>query len=109
MNKQGFFKGRLLMGLALLLGCAAAQASSPNEKLVCTQQARDAWLGEAKIREIFGARDYSLVKFKISGGNCYEFYAIHPDGSIVEAYYHPVSGEIVRHNRIAASGLNPPR
>ena len=96
--------GKLVVGLMLLSGSAIGLASSPGEKLVCTQLARQTWLSEAKIREIFGPREYSLVKFKVSSGNCYEFYAIHLDGSIVEAYYHPVTGEILRYNRIVANG-----
>ncbi|MFN4326084.1 MAG: PepSY domain-containing protein [Azonexus sp.] len=92
--------------MALLMGVGFSGgvfASSPGEKLVCTQAPRSTWMPEAKIREIFGEKNYSLVKFKVSGGNCYEFYAIHQDGSIVEAYYHPVSGEALRVNRVAAT------
>lgn len=85
----------------LLLASGLAQASSPQEKLVCTQEPRSKWLSEEKIRSVFGDRAYVLVKFKVSGGNCYEFYAVGHDGSIVEAYYHPVSGEVVRHNQVA--------
>jgi hypothetical protein len=43
------------------------------------------------------------VKFKISRGNCYEFYAIAQDGSVVEAYVDPVSGERVRYNRVSVT------
>lgn len=74
---------------------------------MCTQAPRGEWMPEAKIREVFGDKDYSLVKFKVSRGNCYEFYAVHKDGSIVEAYYHPVSGEVLRVNRVAATSGAP--
>lgn len=80
-----------------------AWASSPAEKLICTQAPRSTWMSEAKVREIFGDKHYALVKFKVSRGNCYEFYAVSNDGSIVEAYYHPVSGEQLRLNRVSAA------
>ena len=78
-----------------------ALASPPTEKVVCTQAERSTWLSEAKIREVFGEASFTLVKLKVSHGNCYEFYAVHRDGSVVEAYYHPVTGEAVRYNRIS--------
>ena len=83
--------------LALLAG--AAQASTPAEKVVCTTAPRSQWMSEPQARERFKASDYLLVKFKISRGNCYEFYAIEHGGGIVEAYLHPVTGEAVRLTR----------
>lgn len=88
--------GLVLAGLASL-----AQASPPTEKVVCTQAERSTWLPEAKIREVFGEANFTLIKLKVSRGNCYEFYAVHRDGSVVEAYYNPVTGEAVRYNRIS--------
>jgi len=89
----------VLFGLTVSGGVLA---SSPDEKLVCTDAPRSVWLPEAKMRQIFGDQQYELVKFKVSSGACYEFYAIGKDGSIVEAYYHPVSGERLRFNRVGA-------
>jgi len=90
----------VLVGIA---GLGGAHASAPVEKLVCTQAPRSEWMPEAKIRQIFGDKDYQLAKFKVSSGNCYEFYAVHHDGSIVEAYYNPVSGEVMRYNRVTSA------
>ncbi len=81
----------------------SAAASSPDEKVVCTQSPRSAWMSEAKARALFGTETFTLVKFKISRGNCYEFYAIAQDGSVVEAYVDPVSGERVRYNRVSVT------
>lgn len=96
------------VGLAWgVMGAGLAQASAPSEKIVCTQEPRTAWLPEAKIREIFGEKNFTLVKLKVSRGNCYEFYAVHRDGSIVEAYYQPLSGEVVRYNRVMVKAAEP--
>ena len=90
-----------------MIAAGVVHASSPAEKLICTNAAPDTWMPEAKIRAVFGDDAYAQVKFKVSRGNCYEFYAVHQDGSIVEAYYHPVSGEVMRFNRVSASAVTP--
>lgn len=99
---------RLAFGL-MCLGSGTAWGSSPAEKVVCTQAPRSTWISEAKVRAAFGTEDFSLVKFKVSRGNCYEFYAIAKDGSVVEAYYDPTTGEPVRYNRVAVERTQTPR
>jgi hypothetical protein len=79
-------------------GVGVAHASSPIERIVCTTLPGEAWLGEEKIKAIFGMQDYLQVDFKVSKTNCYEFYAIRKNGDVVEAYYHPVTGKIVKRN-----------
>jgi hypothetical protein len=83
----------------------ATWASTPVEKVVCTQAPRSQWLTEAQARAAFNASAYVLVRFKVSGGNCHEFYAIDSHGGVVEAYQHPVTGETVRSTRIAPPSL----
>ena len=53
-------------------------------------------------RDLFGASRYVLVKYKVSKGNCHEFYAVDAQGTVVEAYMHPVTGETIRSTRIPA-------
>lgn len=92
----------------VLAGPTASWASTPVEKVVCTQAPRSEWLSEAQARTAFNASAYVLVRFKVSGGNCHEFYAIDAQGGVVEAYQHPVTGESVRTTRIAPpSSTNP--
>lgn len=81
-----------------------AYASPPKESIKCTDAPRTAWVGESKIRQAFDEGKYLKVIFKTSRGNCYEFYAIGKDGSIVEAYYDPVTMDLVRFNRVARGG-----
>lgn len=106
---------RLLRGLALASLLATnlldALASSPKEVVRCTDAPRNTWIPVPKIREVFGEKNYTLVKFKISRANCYEFYAVAKDNSIVEAYYDPVTGNLVRHTRVTIppqAGIEPP-
>ena len=103
MNKNHGNRAAALLACAVALavfGVGAAQASSPKERIVCTTLPGQAWLGEKKIKAIFGVGEYLRVDFKVSRTNCYEFYAIHKNGDVVEAYYHPVTGELVKRNVI---------
>jgi hypothetical protein len=104
---QRWLRQRCLWPLLAAVAAGAGHASPPSEKLVCSTAPRSAWMPEAKIRAVFGDTSYAQVKFKVSRGNCYEFYAVHPDGSIVEAYYHPVSGDVLRFNRVSATSAVP--
>lgn len=97
---------RATAGLVALVGLAAAVgtpawATPKGETLVCTDAPRSQWMTEAQARARFGSAEYLLVKFKESTGNCYEFYAVAHDGTVVEAYVNPVTGEAVRQTRVA--------
>lgn len=93
---------QLLALLALLMVVFTAHASAPKEAMVCTNEPRTAWVGEQKIRAMFNEGQYAKVFFKISKGNCYEFYAIGKDNSTTEAYYEPVTMATVRFNRLTS-------
>lgn len=95
--------------LGLLGPCAPVHASAPTEKVVCTDAPRSQWMSEARAREIFGASRFVVVKFKVSKGNCHEFYAVDAQGGVVEAYLHPVTGQEVRATRIPAQEKAPPK
>lgn len=88
-------------GLVLAIS-SVAYASPPAEKIVCTDAPRAQWMSEQQARAIFDAPKYSLVRFKVSKGNCHEFYAVATNGDVVEAYLHPVTGAVVRQTRIPA-------
>ena len=66
----------------------------------CTNAPRTQWSSEAQARERFRAQDYVLVKYKVSSGNCHEFYAVDAQGTVVESYLHPITGETVRSTRM---------
>lgn len=90
-----------------LLVAPSVHASSPTEKVFCTHAPRSQWMSEAQAREIFGAAHYVVVKFKISRGNCHEFYAVDAQGGVVEAYLHPVTGQEIRATRFPAPSTRP--
>ncbi|HEX4944293.1 MAG TPA: PepSY domain-containing protein, partial [Usitatibacteraceae bacterium] len=90
-----------LLGTLAFLGSAfPATATTPAERVICTAEPRSRWMPEEEARKIFGAEKYALVKFKVSRTNCYEFYAVGRNGGVVEAYYHPVTGRLVKETRV---------
>ena len=87
--------------LACVLVCSPTALASPGtEQVRCTDEPRSKWLPEEQIRKIFGADQYAIVKFKVTRTNCYEFYAVTQSGQIIEAYYHPITGKLVKENRL---------
>lgn len=95
-----------LLALSSLLPAApSARASSPAEKVFCTHAPRSQWMSEARARAIFGASRFVAVKFKVSRGNCHEFYAVDAQGGVVEAYLHPVTGQEIRTTRFPAPSV----
>lgn len=104
-----------VVGSLALAASSVSYASPPAEKVVCTDAPRAQWMSEQQARAIFDAPKYSLVRFKVSKGDCHEFYAVAANGDVVEAYLHPVTGAIVRQTRIpapasvssAANGVRP--
>ena len=103
---------RLLAGALLTLSAAStvsAWASEPQDRVICTDAPQSTWMSEAEARKRFRADQYLLVKFKISSERCHEFYAVEHDGSAIEAYVHPVTGDVVRMTRIPAPATTPPK
>ena len=89
-------------------GPRPAAASAPGERVTCTVEPRSRWISEADVKRLFGVEKYALVKFKVSRTNCYEFYAVGRDGGVVEAYYHPVTGRLVKESRFGFVGRPGP-
>ena len=94
----------LITAALLALSAGQAMASEPKDRIICTEEPQTTWMSEAQARERFQASAYMLLTFKVSSENCHEFYAIEHDGTVVEAYVHPVTGEIVRFTRIPPPG-----
>jgi hypothetical protein len=99
-EKMKSFRSLVLICMLLCLPALDAIASTFTEQVMCTNEPRGKWMSEEKIKAIFGADKYMLVKFKVSRTNCYEFYALAHSGQIVEAYYHPITGALVKENRM---------
>ena len=96
---------------ALSLGAGpSAWASTPQEKVFCTDAPRSQWLSEAKARDLFGASRYVLVKYKVSKGNCHEFYAVDAQGTVRESLTSSGANRAIMSSvpSLSSSGLGSP-
>jgi hypothetical protein len=74
-------------------GCSSPAFASGKPE--CGNAAREQWLTEDAIRTKATELGYQVRRVEVDD-NCYEVYAIGRDGAKVEAYFHPVSGALVR-------------
>lgn len=98
--KNGKVFQATVLACSLVLAVNTVQATGLGKPVACKVQPGQKWLGEEKIRAIFGTSEYLNVKFKVSSMQCYELYGIKKNGDVVEAYYHPVTGELVKRHLI---------
>lgn len=82
----------LLAVFVLLVG--SVSFAGPN----CTNEAKDKWMSEGKMKEMILSQGYKIKKFKVSG-NCYEIYGWDKEGKKVEIYYNPVDGSVVKEHK----------
>jgi hypothetical protein len=82
----------------------AASASAPAEPNrdspvhTCTTAPRSEWITEDEMKLLAQHRGYRIKTFKVAKGNCYEVYGFDKTGRIVEAYFNPVTSQLVRQN-----------
>lgn len=62
----------------------------------CTDLPTEKWQDQTTFQDQLKAQGYTIKKFKVTGGNCYEIYGQNKDGKKVEIYFNPVDGSIVK-------------
>lgn len=65
----------------------------------CTDAPKSEWMGEDAMKQDLADQGYTIEKFKVTDGNCYEIYGEDKDGVKVEIYFNPVNGEVVEEYR----------
>ncbi|NMG55602.1 PepSY domain-containing protein [Aromatoleum aromaticum] len=73
----------------LLIGTAAIAGPT------CTDAPETSWMPQTTMLRKLVDAGYTLEKFKVTKGNCYELYGTDKDGNKVEIYHNPVDGSIV--------------
>jgi hypothetical protein len=61
----------------------------------CTTESKDKWMSEEAFRKQMIDDGYTIRKFKVTRGNCYEIYGTNKEGKKVEIYSDPVTGKSV--------------
>lgn len=82
-------KGMMLVLAALAAGPVLADPE-------CTTADQSKWMDQGDFRSELEAQGYKIKVFQVTDTNCYEIYGWQPDGSRVEIYYDPVTGEKVQ-------------
>ena len=65
----------------------------------CTEAPESEWVGEGAMKQNLVDQGYTIDRFKVTDGNCYEIYGEDKEGVKVEIYFNPVNGEAVEEYR----------
>jgi len=79
--------------IALILLSLSTTGAHATGRFQCEATDRAAWLGETQVTERLTAAGWQVSHMKEDGG-CWEVYGTDPQNRRVEAYLHPVSGEV---------------
>lgn len=71
----------------------AGQASATG-LATCQSGPKSGWKPEADLQKKLIAQGWQIRRIKEDGG-CYEVYAIDPNGKRIEAYFHPLTFDVV--------------
>ncbi|MBD8254121.1 PepSY domain-containing protein [Pseudomonas fluorescens] len=82
---------RKILLLSLILASPLAFAGPQ-----CTTVERSQWQDEKAFQDKLKAEGYTISKFKVTDGNCYEIYGFDKDKRKVEIYHDPVTGKAVK-------------
>lgn len=80
----------ILFSIALALPLHA----SATGLMTCDSGDRSNWIAEDAFKERITAKGWQ-IRFMKEDGGCWEVYGTSPDEKRVEAYFHPVSGELL--------------
>ena len=79
---------------ALPFAATLLAAPAFASKISCDSGPQDGWMTKDAIMETAKGLGYDTRAVKVERG-CYEVYAISPEGKKVEAFFNPVTGELV--------------
>lgn len=66
----------------------------------CTGEPKEKWLDQKNFEKGLQEKGYKIKKFKVTDGNCYEIYGWDKAGKKVEIYHNPVTGEVVKEEKL---------
>jgi hypothetical protein len=75
---------------ALLIGSSAFAGTE------CTIAPQGTWMTQEQMLQKLVDTGYTIERFLVTKGNCYEMYGWDKDGRRVEIYHNPVDGKVVK-------------
>ena len=82
----------------VLAGSAALFSLGAFAAPVCTKAPQSQWMPQQALKDRLVKEGYTIDKFLISG-TCYEIYGKDKAGKMVEIYFDPTDGHIVKERR----------
>ena len=85
------------MRIALAIAAAAcfiASQAGATGLATCQSGPKDKWKPEADLQKKLIGQGWQIRRIKEDGG-CYEVYAIDGNGKRIEAYFHPLTFDVV--------------
>jgi hypothetical protein len=79
----------------VLCGSAALFSLGAYAAPVCTKAAQSQWMPQQALKDRLAKQGYTIDKFLVSG-TCYEIYGKDKAGKLVEIYFDPTDGHIVK-------------
>ena len=81
-----------------LAGTAALFSLGVFAAPVCTKAPQSQWMSQQALKDRLVKEGYTIDKFLVSG-TCYEIYGKDKAGKMVEIYFDPTDGHIVKERR----------
>ncbi|MDF2181057.1 PepSY domain-containing protein [Neptuniibacter sp. CAU 1671] len=81
-----------LMIATVMMTAAGTALAGPK----CTDGDKTNWIPEDTMQQQILDQGYSIKKFKVTSGGCYEIYGYDQEQRRVEIYFHPETGEVVK-------------
>lgn len=81
-----------------LAGTAALFSLGAFAAPVCTKAPQGQWMPQQALKDRLVKEGYTIDKFLVSG-TCYEIYGKDKAGKMVEIYFDPTDGHIVKERR----------
>ncbi len=78
----------LLFGFLMISSLSYAETK-------CTTEPTSKWKDQETFKKDL-EKTYTIKKFKVTPGNCYEIYGFDKAGKKIEIYFNPVDGSIVK-------------
>ena len=89
-------KIRLISSTAIVLSTLTLSFSAFAQSPVCAENQDDSWMQLEALQEQVQSLGYTIERFGISEGLCYEVSGMNRDGKNITAFLDPVTGAVVQ-------------
>lgn len=96
-NPARYPENRLMKKIVtlVLVGSAALFSLDAFAAPVCTKAPQSQWMPQQALKDRLAKQGYTIDKFLVSG-TCYEIYGKDKAGKLVEIYFDPTNGRVVK-------------